>query len=96
MNMSLILKLRLVLKIPPSEVCTNLSLTEMYLKDIELEQCIAPKYLIEYYANHLSMNPSYLKMLFRKNNNYFYQIIINCIDRYFDLILLLRKAGEKK
>lgn len=94
--MSLILKLRLVLKIPSSAICTNLSITESSLKVIELEQCLAPNYLIEYYANHLSMNPSYLKMLFRKNNNYFYQILIKCIDRYFDLILLLRKAGEKK
>ncbi len=96
MKTSLILKLRLVLKIEKSKVCSDLVITEKLLDSIELEQQHLPYYLIQYYSIYLSVKPNYLKMFFRKSNNLFYKAVIKLINKYFNLILTLRKAGEKE
>lgn len=94
--MSLILKLRLVLKITSSQVSTDIRVSEDILNGIESEKHPIPNALIKYYADHLSVSSIYLRMLFSKNKNYLYKIIIKCINKYFDMILWLRKANEEK
>lgn len=98
MEKSLILKLRLVLKIKKTKICSDLDITEQLLDSIELEQQQQqlPDYLIKYYSNYLSIKPKYVRMLFRKSNNLLYKAIIKLISKYFNLILTLRKAGEKE
>lgn len=96
MDKSLILKLRLVLKLTRSKVCSDLDIEENVLNLIEFEDLAIPHYLIKYYSNIISVKTKYLNMLFKKNNNFIFKIVINGVNSYLDLILTLRTDGDKK
>lgn len=95
-NRSLIQKLRIILRLSITKVSTDLSISETKINSVEQLQLQPPVRLLNYYSEKISVSPKYVKMLFYNKNNYLSKLIIKLIHYYFDLIISLRKANEKK
>ena len=83
---SLILKLRLVLKLSKASVCSECHIDEILLESIETKKYPPPKSLIKYYSVIASVDPKYLNALFYKNDSALSKTAIKLINGYFDLI----------